>query len=81
MREEIQIRFFQSLQLGRDADIDGQLTHGVDSGLAIFFLLISSTPFTPIALAISRYFVPVHSALYSITIGSIIAQATPCGVS
>ena len=42
---------------------------------------ISSTPFTPIALAISRYFSPVQSALYSITIGSIMAHATPCGVS
>ena len=42
---------------------------------------ISSTPSTPIAFAISLYFSPVHSALYSITIGSIIAHATPCGVS
>ena len=33
------------------------------------------------ALAISRYFSPVQSALYTITIGSIIAHATPCGVS
>ena len=43
--------------------------------------VIESTPATPMARAISRYFSPVQSALYSITIGSIIAQATPCGVS
>ena len=40
-----------------------------------------SVPLTPIAFAISRYFSPVASALYSITVGSIIAFAIPCGVS
>ena len=39
--------------------------------------LIFSTPSTPIAIAISLYLVPVHGALYSITVGSRIAFATP----
>ena len=43
--------------------------------------LIFSVPSTPIALAISRYFSPVASALYSITVGRIMAFATPWGVS
>lgn len=36
---------------------------------------------TAIAFAISLYFSPVAGALYSITVGRIIALATPCGVS
>ena len=43
--------------------------------------VMESTPSTPIARAISRYLPPVASALYSITVGRIIAFATPCGVS
>ena len=39
--------------------------------------LMFSTPSTPIATAISLYLVPVHGALYSITVGSRIAFATP----
>ena len=38
---------------------------------------MSSVPFTPMAAAISLYFVPVASALYSITAGSRIALAMP----
>ena len=67
LAEEGQILFLQLFQLRGDAHIDGQLTHRVHR--------------TPRASAMALNFSPVYSALNSMTMGSIIAQATPCGVS
>ena len=39
--------------------------------------LMSSTPVTPIAMAMSLNLVPVHGALYSMTVGRMMALATP----
>ena len=44
---------------------------------AIVAVLIFSVPGTPMARAISRYFSPVAGALYSITVGRMMAFATP----
>ena len=76
--QEIKIFFFDCFQFCRDSNINRKFSYSIDRCSSTD---ISSTPLTPIARAISRYFPPVQSWLYSITIGSIIAHATPCGVS
>ena len=79
--QEIKIFFFDCFQFCRDSNINRKFSYCIDCSFLYSSCVMESTSFTPIARAISRYFSPVQSALYSITIGSIIAHATPCGVS
>ena len=78
--EELQVLLLEGLQLAGDAHVLGELAAprqrrpcGTPPGSWRHALA------TPMARAISRYFSPVQSALYSMTMGSIMAQATPWG--
>lgn len=69
------------LPVWSEFDIDGKLLYGINRCLAVFVHRHFIDTLDTHGACNLAVFSPVQSALYSITIGSIIAQATPCGVS
>jgi hypothetical protein len=81
-RECVDIFFLENaLECCGDTNVLCKLANSFTAAARYSSCVIASTPVTPIAIAMSLYFSPVHSALYAITVGRSIAQALPWGVS
>ena len=64
LRQEVHIlRLYNVFQIGGDTHILGQRLTASTAAARAWSRVISSTPLTPMALAISRYFSPVAGAL------------------